>query len=149
MVYAPHPVITMCAGTLLFSEDTPGMLPRTASFTPDPSPFWRPPLPPSPQPQGHRRSWLLRHLLQAAHAAGAESGGTVGMTPALARGLAAGGGSPEGGVTGAAAGPGAQAGGLSEAEQAALDAASSHGARLGDVTAVAVGGDGSLWALYR
>jgi hypothetical protein len=97
MVYAPHPFITMCAGVVLFNEETPGMLPRTASFMADPSPFWHPPDP----TKGRRRNLLA-------------------------------------GTTTADAGA-----------QAAQQAARTEGARLGDITGVAVGGDGSLWGLYR
>jgi hypothetical protein len=96
-VYAPHPFITMCAGVMLFNEETPGMLPRTASFMSDPSPFWHP-----PDPTRGRRTTLL--------------------APAQGAGTDA---------------------------QAAQQAARTEGARLGDVTGVAMGGDGSLWGLYR
>eukprot|EP00197_Chlamydomonas_leiostraca_P013619 CAMPEP_0202860488 /NCGR_PEP_ID=MMETSP1391-20130828/2163_1 /ASSEMBLY_ACC=CAM_ASM_000867 /TAXON_ID=1034604 /ORGANISM="Chlamydomonas leiostraca, Strain SAG 11-49" /LENGTH=823 /DNA_ID=CAMNT_0049539651 /DNA_START=226 /DNA_END=2694 /DNA_ORIENTATION=+ len=44
MVYGHHPIISMCDGdSFQVGEDTPGVLPRAASFAPDPCPFWQPP----------------------------------------------------------------------------------------------------------
>ncbi|KAJ9507908.1 hypothetical protein QJQ45_021247 [Haematococcus lacustris] len=110
MVYAPHPFIVMCNNAgFTVNEQTPGTMPRSASFQLDPAPFWQPPGSPSHPPPA----------LVAAGAAGSSVGGQAAGAQAVAVLKAAG----------------------AEAE--------AQGRRLGDVSGVSLGPDGSVWALYR
>ncbi|GAX81472.1 hypothetical protein CEUSTIGMA_g8901.t1 [Chlamydomonas eustigma] len=45
MVFSWQPFIAMCSGHFGLGDNSPGALPRSASFITDPSPFWNPPNP--------------------------------------------------------------------------------------------------------
>lgn len=46
MVYARHPVISMCnTGEFGHSDTSPGGMPKQSIWVPDPCPFWQPPVP--------------------------------------------------------------------------------------------------------